>query len=61
VTGLVTAPGYAIDPGQLTAQLAGAGVIILFTIVVGGVIVAATHLVVQAWHGAGRRQTIQDG
>lgn len=61
VTGLVTAPGFAADPGQFTAQLAGAGVIILFTIVVGGVVVAATHLVVLAWHGAGQRQATQDG
>jgi ammonium transporter, Amt family len=61
VTGFVTAPGFAVDPGQLTAQLAGAGVIILFTIVVGGVVVAATHMVVQAWHGAGRGQATQDG
>lgn len=61
VTGLVTAPGLAADPGQFTAQLAGAGVIILFTLVVGGVVVAATHLVVQAWHGGGRRQATQDG
>ena len=61
VTGLVTAPGFAADPGQFTAQLAGASVIILFTVVVGGVVVAATHLVVQAWHGAGRKQATQDG
>lgn len=61
VTGLVTAPGFAADPGQFTAQLAGAGVIILFTLVVGGVAVAATHVVVQAWHGAGRKQAGQDG
>ena len=61
VTGLVTAPGFAADPGQFTAQLAGAGVIILFTLVVGGVVVAATHLVVQVWHGAGRKQATKDG
>lgn len=61
VTGLVTAPGFAADSGQFTAQLAGAGVIILFSLVVGGVVVAATHLVVQAWHGAGRKQATRDG
>jgi Amt family ammonium transporter len=49
VTGLASASGYAADSGQLTAQLAGVGAILVFTLVVGGVVMLVTHLVVQTW------------
>ena len=50
VTGLLAAPGYASDSGQLTAQLAGVGAIMFWTLVVGGAVMAITHLAVSAWH-----------
>ncbi len=49
VTGLLAAPGYISDSGQLTAQLAGVGAILFWTIVVGGAVMVITHFVVSAW------------
>jgi Amt family ammonium transporter len=49
VTGLLAAPGYTSDSGQLTAQLAGVGAILFWTIVVGGAVMVITHFVVSAW------------
>jgi len=49
VTGLLPASGYAADSGQFTAQLAGVGAIMLWTIVAGGLVMVITHLVVSAW------------
>jgi len=60
VTGLLTASGFAADPGQFTAQLVGVGAIAAFAFVFGGVTMAAAHLLAHAWHGAGRGQTTKD-
>ena len=60
VTGLLTASGFAADPGQFTAQLVGMGAIAAFAFVFGGVTMAAAHLLAHAWHGAGRGQTTKD-
>jgi len=49
VTGLLPASGFSADSGQLTAQLAGAGAIMLWTIIAGGAVMVITHLVVSAW------------
>jgi Amt family ammonium transporter len=49
VTGLLPASGYAPDSGQLTAQLAGVGAIMFWTLVVGGAVMVTTHLAVSAW------------
>ena len=57
VTGLVAASGFASDPGQITAQLVGVGAIVAFALVVGGVVMATTHLATRAWHHDGRKQT----
>ena len=51
VTGLMSASGYATDSGQITAQLAGAGAIALFALLVGGVVMLAAHLIARAWLG----------
>lgn len=49
VTGLMTASGYTADSGQITAQLSGVGAIAAFSLVVGGIVMLATHLIVRAW------------
>ena len=49
VTGLLAASGYTSDSGQLTAQLAGVGAIMFWTLVVGGAVMVITHLAVSAW------------
>ena len=54
VTGRMAASGLVADPGQLTAQLAGAGAIMVFTFLVGGGAMLVAHLAVQMWHRAGR-------
>lgn len=52
VTGALAAPGFAADwPGQLQAQLAGAGVIFLSSFVVAGVLFALMAGLVVAWKG----------
>jgi Amt family ammonium transporter len=58
VTGLLTASGFAADPGQFTAQLVGVGAIALFALVVGGVTMAAAHLLAHAWKA--ERRTTKD-
>jgi Amt family ammonium transporter len=49
VTGLLPASGFSADSGQLTAQLAGAGALMLWTIFAGGLVMVITHLAVSAW------------
>lgn len=49
VTGQLPADTFVADSGQLTAQLAGVGAIIVFTLVVGGAAMVATHLLVRLW------------
>ena len=49
VTGLLAASGYMSDSGQLTAQLAGVGAIMFWTIVAGGAVMVITHFAVSAW------------
>ena len=54
VTGRMAASGLVADPGQLTAQLAGVGAIMVFTFLAGGGVMLVAHLAVQMWHRAGR-------
>jgi Amt family ammonium transporter len=49
VTGWLAASGYTSDSGQLTAQLAGVGAIMFWTIIVGGAVMVITHFAVSAW------------
>lgn len=49
ITGQLPADAFVVDSGQLTAQLAGAGAIVVFTLVVGGIVMLVTHLVVCWW------------
>jgi Amt family ammonium transporter len=52
VTGALAAPGFATDwPGQLQAQLAGAGVIFLAGFVVAGALFALAAGLIAAWEG----------
>jgi len=57
VTGRMAASGLVADPGQLTAQLAGVGAIMVFAFLVGGGVMLMAHLAVHAWHRAGQRMT----
>jgi hypothetical protein len=50
----MAASGLVADSGQLTAQLAGVGAIMVFTFLVGGGVMSVTHLAVRAWQRAGR-------
>jgi ammonia channel protein AmtB len=49
VTGLLPGAGFAADSGQLTAQLAGLGAMVFFTLIVGGTVMVLTHFAVSAW------------
>jgi len=52
VTGALAAPGFATDwPGQLQAQLAGAGVIFLAGLIVAGTLFALAAGLIAAWEG----------
>ena len=44
VTGLATASGFTADSGQITAQLAGVGAIVLLTLIVGGIVIVVMRL-----------------
>ena len=57
VTGRMAAPELVADPGQLTAQLAGVGAIMVFAFLVGGGVLLAAHLAVRVWHRAGQRMS----
>jgi len=54
VTGRMAASGLVADPGQLTAQLAGVGAIMVFAFLSGAGVMLVAHLAVQMWHRAGR-------
>lgn len=52
VSGLVVAPGFAADwPGQLQAQLLGAGVIIIWTLLITFLFFYTVTVIAQAWPG----------
>lgn len=52
VTGAIAAPGFVADwPGQLQAQLTGAGVIFLISFLVAGVLFALAAGLIAAWEG----------
>jgi Amt family ammonium transporter len=46
VTGLAAASGFTADSGQITAQLAGVGAIVLLTLIVGGIVIGVMRLLV---------------
>ena len=47
VTGHLPADAFVADSGQLTAQLAGTGAIVLFTLAAGGIVLLVTHLILR--------------